>query len=346
MNSQFIVFMAAAAFTAAGLSWFLICFYREPRSLWLGLSFLVAVLGLMSLIALTLVMLDTGLANMMVISGVMLAVFSLMLLPVAVVFSLITSGARLIRREGFSLSHALSLGLGVLYMLYLLFWPMLGAGIQSVFLDFLYDFLSYCFMATAAVFVVYWVTNLLNLLPRRRTYRYIIVLGSGLRRDGTLTPLLAGRVDKGIESYRNNPGSLLIMSGGQGPDEVIPEAEAMRGYAQSLGIPGEDIFAEAGSTNTHENLMFSKQLIEKSGRGEGRILLVTTRYHVLRALLLAKSLDIPCDGRGSKTRMYFSINAFVREWIAYLVLYRKSYLILLLIGLAATVAAYLYRPPV
>lgn len=47
-----------------------------------------------------------------------------------------------------------------------------------------------------------------------------------------MTPLLAARINRGIEIYRNNPGSKIIMSGGQGPGEEIPEAAAMAKYAE------------------------------------------------------------------------------------------------------------------
>lgn len=336
--TQHIFITVVIAFAAFSMAWFFFRFFKKPRSLWLGVSFLTAVTGLLGLVTLLLVRFwGSRWAEYALIAGVALVLLVLMTFPFALIASLLSSGTRLIRREGFSLSHALSLGLGVFYMLYLLFWPILGGKIESGLLDFLYDFLTYCFVVTAAIFAVYTVTNLLSLIPRRRKYQYIIVLGSGLRRDGTLTPLLAGRVDKGIENYQTNPGSLLIMSGGQGADEIVAEAEAMRRYAVDRGVPTTDIITEDQSTNTYENLLFSKRLIEQHTRGEGRILLVTTRYHVLRALLLSRELDIPCDGQGSKTKLYFSINAFVREWIAYLVLYKRSYIALLLLGLALAV---------
>lgn len=347
MNGQASVNIAVVVFSAITLGWFLFRYYRKPRSLWLGVSFMAAMLGLLALSILLLVQFSSNqLVNVVLVLGIAAAVFGLMLLPFAVVFSLITSGSRLIRREGFSLSNSLSLGLGIFYILYLLFWPMLRGKVSSELLDFLYAYLSFCFVLTSGIFVVYTVTSFLNLIPRRRKpYKHIIVLGCGLGRDGmTVTPLLAGRVDKGIQVYRNNPGSLLIMSGGQGADEKIAEGQAMKDHALAQGVPEEDILVEDRSTSTRENLMFSRQLLDQSGRGEGPVLVVTTKYHVLRALLLAKELDMPSEGRGSKTKLYFSINAFVREWIAYLVLCKKSYIVLLLAGLAVIAAAYMYQP--
>lgn len=142
-------------------------------------------------------------------------------------------------------------------------------------------------------------------------------------------------VDKGIEAHRENKESFLILSGGQGKDEKIPEGEAMKNYALKQGVDESNIIVENKSVSTRENLLFSKAIID-SHHMEGNILVVTNRYHVLRALLLAKQLRIPCDGKGSKTKLYFSINAFIREWIAYLVIWRKPFIVVLIIGFIFT----------
>lgn len=78
-------------------------------------------------------------------------------------------------------------------------------------------------------------------------------------------------------------------------------------------------------------------------RKKADILVVTTRYHVFRALLLAKNLGIECDGRVSKTKFYFSINAFVMEWITYLVLWRKKYFLVLAGGFVVIGLGYLLK---
>lgn len=182
------------------------------------------------------------------------------------------------------------------------------------------------------IFVLYTITNFINLIKNPiKNYKYIIVLGGGLKGGIEVTPLLASRVDKGIEAYRENKDSILILSGGKGVDEKIAEGEAMKNYALKQGVPESEIIVEDKSTTTRENLLFSKKIIDTIGY-KGNILVVTTNYHVLRALLLAKQLGITCDGRGSKTKLYFSINAFVREWISYLVLWRREYIRVLISG--------------
>ncbi|URW70950.1 YdcF family protein [Lactobacillus kefiranofaciens subsp. kefirgranum] len=134
-----------------------------------------------------------------------------------------------------------------------------------------------------------------------------------------VTPLLAARISRGIEIYQENPGSKLIMSGGRGPGEDIPEAEAMAAYAEKLGIPKADIIIENKSRTTKENLQFLHKLMAPNSK----FCLVTSSYHVYRALVLAKHQGLKCIGYGAKTKLYFTLNAFVREFIAYLVITKR-----------------------
>ena len=91
----------------------------------------------------------------------------------------------------------------------------------------------------------------------------------------------------------------------------------MRNYALGQGVPKEQVLVENRSRNTKENLLFSRELIETREKGQtsdpGHILLVTNRYHILRALLPAWELGIHCDGRGAPTNLYFVIYSFIRE---------------------------------
>ena len=143
-----------------------------------------------------------------------------------------------------------------------------------------------------------------------------------------MTPLLASRIDKGIEILKKNPKALLIMSGGQGKGEDIPEGEAMARYAINKGIEESKILIENKSTNTKENLLFSSKLMTKESP---RVGLVTTSYHVFRALILAKDLGIRCIGFGSVTKWYFTLNALIREFIGYLSMTWKKHSIVIIL---------------
>lgn len=333
MSTNFSLILFVFIFAVLGSIWFAWQYKKEKRSLWLGISFLAAFGMLLLLIGLILtVFWDIWAARILLIIGAAAAIGLLSVFPLTLIITLLVSGIQLIRREGISLSHMLSIFFGAAYILYLIIWPIFQGIPKAGFFDFLYAYLSFCFLFTISLFVLYTITNTLNLLkvPRKK-YQYIIVLGSGLVKGNKIPPLLANRVDKGIDAFRENENSILIFSGGRGEDETVAEGEAMKDYALQKGVPESAVLVENKSVNTRENLLFSLQLIENLGCGiKENLLVVTTRYHVLRALLLAKNLGISCDGRGSKTKLYFSINAFIREWIAYLVLWRKKYISILI----------------
>ena len=162
---------------------------------------------------------------------------------------------------------------------------------------------------------------------------YMIILGCKIRNDGTLTPLLKGRVDRALDFRKeqvNNTGKDLIFipSGGKGRDEVISEAEAIKNYLLDQGIKEKNIILENKSTNTYENIKFSNKLINKKNIN---ICFSTTNYHVLRAGLIATTQGLKIDGIGSSTKSYFWINAFIREFIGTLYSEKKKHIIVVLI---------------
>lgn len=165
---------------------------------------------------------------------------------------------------------------------------------------------------------------------------YVVILGCGMRKDGTLTPLLRGRVDAAIEYYENRleicgKKTFIIASGGKGPDEVMSESQAMYNYLVRNGIPKNQIICEDQSTTTYENMLFSKNTIGEAA-GEQRVYYATTGYHVFRGGMIAESVGLNVQGIGSKTKIYFWPNAFVREFVGMLVRMRKK-----LIPLAAMI---------
>ena len=150
---------------------------------------------------------------------------------------------------------------------------------------------------------------------------FLIVLGCGLKKDGSPTPLLKGRLDAALNFYRRQlketgKPARFVASGGQGPDEVQSEAASMRAYLLSNGIPEEGIILEDKSTDTAENMRFSKQKIEENGGGE--IAFFTTNYHVFRSGLKARRVKMRAVGAGAPTKWYFWPNAAVREFVGLL----------------------------
>ncbi len=163
---------------------------------------------------------------------------------------------------------------------------------------------------------------------------FIIVLGSRIRKDGTLTPILKGRVDKAIEfskkqKEKNNRDIIFIPSGGKGEDEIISEAEAMKNYLIENGIDESNIIVENRSINTYQNMKYSKELIDQ--KHKGNIIFSTTNYHVFRSGVIANNQGIDCEGIGSTTKWYFYTNALIREFIANLYEQRKEHILIVLI---------------
>lgn len=325
---------------------FLHKYRRERRDLKLAVFFIAMLFSLILLFGIIIIRFpDSFFSKISLILGV-IAIVALLFFPVFLVVGLFFSAVQMIRKEGHRLPQLLSLGLGILYLTYLIIWPLLNNAFDNVILRFVYIYLSFSFVLFAGIFALYTISSLLNLIKRRhKYYKYIIVLGSGLKDGMEVTPLLASRVDKGIELFYENPGSLLILSGGKGSDEKLAESEAMFNFALSRAVPEEGLIIENKSSNTRENLLFSKALIdacenvsvaldrdplEDGKKNKANILVVSNSYHILRALLLARELGIDCDGRGARTKLYFSINAFIREWIAYLVIRRKQFAAVLL----------------
>ncbi len=148
---------------------------------------------------------------------------------------------------------------------------------------------------------------------------YILILGCRFRRDGTLTPLLRGRVDKAIEFWRRQKETTgreatLIPSGGQGADEPMAEAEAMRRYIETQGVPSGRVVMEDQSRNTYQNMEYSRALIERRG-GNGKVVYATTNYHVFRSGVWANLAGLPAEGIGSRTKWWYWPNAFMRECV-------------------------------
>lgn len=176
-----------------------------------------------------------------------------------------------------------------------------------------------------------------NIVAAKHNPRYdkdfVIILGCQVRKDGTLTPLLKGRVDRAIEfaqNQKNKTGKdiIYIPSGGKGKDETISEAEAIKKYLLGKGVKEENIIIEDESTSTKENMRFSKNKIDEIKK-EGNIAFSTTSYHVFRSGVIANDEGIYCEGMGSKTKWYFYANALLREFFANLIVERGKHFFLI-----------------
>ena len=170
---------------------------------------------------------------------------------------------------------------------------------------------------------------------------YLLVLGCGLKKDGTPTPLLRGRLDLALKFDEEQQAAagkkaVFIVSGGQGQDEVCSEAASMRDYLLRQGIPEERILSEDRSTDTTENMRFSSRLLGEAAK-DAAIAFFTTNYHVFRAGLKSRQAGMHAVGMGAPTKWYFWPNAAVREFVGLLTEHRGKQA-LLLTGIAVVYA--------
>jgi uncharacterized SAM-binding protein YcdF (DUF218 family) len=266
-------------------------------------------------------------------------------LPCIIVLSIygIITNLVLIKKEGFSPRRSLGIFLGFFAIfgflgsqtLYYVITKLL-IGTERQFIKFTLDI---CINATLSYFYTLIIATLYcNIRAARHIPEYnqdfIIILGSKINKDGSLPPLLKGRVDKAIDfgnkQYEMTKKKIVyVPSGGKGKDEVMAEAVAIKKYLMEKGIKEKQILIEDKSTSTIENMKFSKDKIDKTKK-DAKISFSTTNYHVFRSGVIANKQGIDVEGMGSKTKWYFYTNALIREFIANLVQERKSHIILIL----------------
>lgn len=139
---------------------------------------------------------------------------------------------------------------------------------------------------------------------------YCIVLGAQWKKSGP-SDVLRRRLDRAVEYLKENPNTIVIVSGGQGPDEVIAEAAGMRQYLMDAGIEGERIRMEDKSTSTRENLAFSAVFFDKENV---RTVIVTNNFHVFRAVKIAQKQGYQAEGLAADSVVWMVPNNLLREF--------------------------------
>lgn len=272
--------------------------------------------------------------------------FAIILLPIAFVVSIlmIISNLSLIKNEGFNLKNLLGLLLGT-FLCFTTILPeiMYNVLYSATWIDlhnqngiglYIYNLVETSIYITITYIECILIgTIIMGVKSAKHIPKFdkdsIIILGCQIKKDGTLTKLLKGRVDRAIEFGKMQKSAtgkdiIFVPSGGQGADEIISEAQAMKNYLIEQGIKEENILVEDKSKNTYENIQFSNNIINNNIK-DAKIAFSTTNYHVFRAGAIASSQNINIEGIGAKTKSYFWINAFIREFIATLYSEKKKH---------------------
>ena len=144
---------------------------------------------------------------------------------------------------------------------------------------------------------------------------YMIILGAQVK-GSTVSRSLRYRLDTAVDYLKDNKQTKVIVSGGQGKGEDITEAEAMFVYLVNKGVEPSRIIKEENSTNTVENIQYSRTYIDDAQKN---ILIVSNGFHLYRALAIGKKQGLEySSGLAAPTDTIMRPHYYLREALAIL----------------------------
>ncbi|WP_330174488.1 YdcF family protein [Streptomyces sp. NBC_01498] len=318
------MYVYAFAYAAAAVLFlvFLVGVVRDRRrfshAVILGLALSALSFGLMSQLA----VMTTG----PWFDAVLLAVVLIPALGVVLLACfLVSNGVQMVRKEGRRPANLLSLlaGLGIFGVMGLAVaaafertGPLTWIAASTLLVTGYVSFLFLCFVGYAFLY---------GRLRINRHVDFVVVLGSGLRSGAKVPPLLASRLHRARSVYEKQAARgkppVVVTSGGQGPDELLPESHAMANFLIGRGLPEEHIRREDRSRTTDENLRLSMEIMAAE-KPDYRCVIVTNNFHVLRAALVARETGVRGQVIGSPTAAYFWPSATIREFAAVFLAHR------------------------
>ncbi|SFE05903.1 Uncharacterized SAM-binding protein YcdF, DUF218 family [Actinacidiphila alni] len=239
---------------------------------------------------------------------------------VALAVLLTANGVTMIRKEGRRAANLLSLLLGLaIAALFVLLGHLVERGESAasatagalVLVGAYVSFLFTCFLGYAFLY---------GRIRVRAPVDYVLMLGCGLLGGERVSPLLASRLRKGMEVYERQtregwPAPVMLTSGGQGPDELLPESEAMARWLVDHGIPATHVRQENRSRTTEQNLRYSREIMIADDP-DYTCVVVTNNFHAFRAAVTARRAGVRGQVTGSATARYYWPSATIREFIA------------------------------
>ncbi len=130
-----------------------------------------------------------------------------------------------------------------------------------------------------------------------KNFDCILILGAGIWGDKP-SPMLQDRLDRGIELYQKGIAPKILVSGDHGRADY-DEVNIMKNYIVQAGVPSEDIFMDHAGFSTYDSIYRSKHIFEVN-----RMIIVTQKYHLYRALYIANQLGIKAYGVPTVSKKY------------------------------------------
>lgn len=137
---------------------------------------------------------------------------------------------------------------------------------------------------------------------KQRGFDVAIVLGAKVNDDGGLSPMLQDRVKKAAQIYKQGMVKKLLMTGDHGRADY-DEVSAMKNYVLRLGVLEKDILTDYAGFSTYDSLYRAKEVFKVK-----KALIVTQRFHLKRAIYIARGLGIQVKGVPADARKYLSEN--------------------------------------
>jgi uncharacterized SAM-binding protein YcdF (DUF218 family) len=162
-------------------------------------------------------------------------------------------------------------------------------------------------------------------VPPVENYDAIIVLGAQVKPDGSPSLQLQWRLDAAAEAWQKE-NCFVVTCGAQGSNEPAPEALVMRDVLIAQGVAEDMILTDAESFNTRQNIANAARLL--AGRDVQRVVIVTSDYHLPRAMALAEDMGLDATGIGSPTKLglRFWAKNHGREALAWIKYWGQKYL--------------------
>ena len=137
-----------------------------------------------------------------------------------------------------------------------------------------------------------------NMTAENGDWDCILVLGCGVRADGTPSPMLRDRLDRAKELYDVGLAPKILVSGDH-QKESYDEVNHMKQYLMDAGVPSEDIFMDHAGFSTYESMDRARKIFQVKS-----CLIVTQQYHLYRAVYTARGLGIDAEGVAAKQVRY------------------------------------------
>ena len=150
--------------------------------------------------------------------------------------------------------------------------------------------------ANAAVTGIYG--KLIDAAPEGEKFDCILILGARVFDDGSVSAMLADRLDRGIELYFAGVSGKILVSGDHGT-EGYDEVNAMKEYCVERGVPSEDVFMDHAGFSTYESIVRAKEVFLCKS-----VMIVSQKYHLFRALYIAASVGLHTYGAAAAPTVY------------------------------------------